>query len=129
MTNEEALAKWDAGEPVWTCEMGGMGPGYEQCIQIMAFEMLRAMVATPPKDWDELSGDAGRDAWRVYRDQVEATPEVKAVIEKLGPSGAQFGAAMSLASRFAMRGYEQAKETIPEDRKILVSKNFPSMAA
>lgn len=37
-TNETALAAWDAGEPVWSCDMGGMGPGYEQCIQIMGFD-------------------------------------------------------------------------------------------
>jgi hypothetical protein len=127
MTNEEALAKWDAGEPVWTCEMGGMGPGYEQCIQLMVFEMLRAMVANPPDSWPALEGESGRDAWQAYRDAIEAIPSVKEIIQKLGPSGAQFGAAMSLASRFAMRGYEDAG--IPEDRKIVVSKNFPTLTS
>jgi hypothetical protein len=28
----ELLEKLDKGEPIWTLEMGGMGPGYEQCI-------------------------------------------------------------------------------------------------
>lgn len=129
MTNEEVLAKWDAGEPVWTCDMGGMGPGYEQCIQLIAFEMFRSMVAEPPENWDDLNGEDGRDAWRAYSDKIEATPNVKAVIEKLGPSGAQFGAAMNIASVFASKGYEAGQETIPADRKIQASKHFPSLAA
>src|SRR5581483_2130454 len=28
------LARWDAGRAVWSIEMGGLGPGYEQCIHI-----------------------------------------------------------------------------------------------
>lgn len=127
MTNEELLAKWDAGEPVWTCEMGGMGPGYEQCIQLMAFEMFRAILASPPKEWKALEGEKGHEAWRRYRDSIEETPAVKSAISQLGPSGAQVGAAMGLACRFAEKGYENAG--IPEDRKILVSKHFPALAA
>lgn len=126
-TNEDALKAWDAGEPIWTCDMGGMGPGYEQCIQIMAFEMLRAMVAQPPADWEKLNGEDGRDAWRSYKDQIEAIPAVKAAIHTLGPSGAQFGAAMNIASTFASLGYAGGMEKVPQDRRILVSKTFPTL--
>lgn len=125
-TNEEALATWDRGEPVWTCEMGGIGPGYEQCIQIMGFEMLRAMLSHPA-DWDKVSGEEGRDAWRAYRDEIEAVPEVKSIVERLGPSGAQFGAAMNIAAVFAMNGYAKGMEKVPEDRRILISKSFPTL--
>jgi hypothetical protein len=127
-TNEDALKAWDAGEPIWTCEMGGMGPGYEQCIQLMGFEMFRAMIAQPPEDWSKLTGDDGRDAWRSYRDAIEKLPAVKSTIETLGPSGAQFGAAMSLASTFAINGYATGMEKVPKDRRILVSKNFPTLS-
>ena len=41
----EWLRRWDAGEGVWSIEMGGIGPGYEQCIQITAAEILRYMIA------------------------------------------------------------------------------------
>lgn len=127
-TNEEALAAWDSGEPIWTCDMGGMGPGYEQCIQIMGFEMLRAMVRVPPADgWDSVSGEAGRDRWLAYRDIIEALPEVKSVISHLEPSGAQFGAAMNIAAVFGMNGYAAGMEKVPEDRRIQVSKYFPTL--
>lgn len=126
-TNEQFLKAWDAGEPVWTVEMGGMGPGYEQCIQIMAVEMFRAMITNPPADWKELEGDAGKDRWRAYSDIIEAIPQVKLVIGHLGPSGAQFGAAMSIASKFAMDGYAKAMATVDEKRHIMVSKDFPTL--
>ncbi len=125
-TNEDALAAWDRGEPVWTCDMGGMGPGYEQCIQIMGFEMLRAMLAHPG-DWLKMIGDEGRDEWRKYRDMIEALPEVKAVVSYLGPSGAQFGAAMNIASVFAMNGYSRGVEMVPQARRIQVQKSFPTL--
>jgi len=124
-TNDEVIAAWDKGEPVWTCEMGGMGPGYEQAIQLMAFEMFRAMMATPPKDWSELEGEEGRDKWWAYKDQIDADPRVKRVVSSVGCSGAQHGAAMSMASRFAQQGYAKAMESVPEGRRILASKNFP----
>lgn len=128
MTAHDALAKWDAGAPVWSCEMGGIGPGYEQCIQEMGFEMLRAMLASPI-DWSSVSGEAGRSAWREYSDKIKATPNVKAVVEKLGPSGAQFGAAMNIASVLARHDYAGGMDMVPEDRRILVSKHFPSEQA
>src|SRR5687768_3007466 len=37
-TVEDALRQWDAGETVFTVEMGGLGPGYEMAIQGLAFE-------------------------------------------------------------------------------------------
>lgn len=127
-TTEDALAAWDRGETVWTCDMGGMGPGYEQCIQLMGFEMLRAMAATPPADgWDAVCGEAGRDKWREYKDQIEAVPAVKSAVSQLQPSGAQWGAAMSLASTLAMNGYAAGMEKVPEDRRIQVSKSFPTL--
>lgn len=119
-TNEDALAEWDRGGSVWSCEMGGLGPGYEQCIQLMGFEMLRAMVENPPTSWD---GD--EDQRRKYLDQIEDAPNVKSVVEKIGPTGAQFGAAMNIALVFARNGYAEGMALIPKDRRIQVSKNFP----
>ncbi len=37
----EWLRRWDAGETVWTVSLGGLGPEYEQCIQITGAEILR----------------------------------------------------------------------------------------
>lgn len=129
MTNEDVLKAWDAGELVWTCEQGGMGPGYEQCIQVMGFEMLRAMLKNPLDDWSKVSGEEGRDEWRKYSDLIEADPVVKACIGQLHPSGAQFGAAMNIAAVFAQNGYAEGMAKVPEDRRMMVSKNFPQFDA
>ena len=125
-TNESALAAWDRGDSVWSCELGGLGPGYEQCIQIMGFEMLRAMLAHPG-DWSKMSGEEGRDEWRKYIAMIEAVPTVSAVVEKLNPSGAQHSAAMKIASVFSKNGYSAGMEMVPQDLRIMVSKNFPSL--
>jgi hypothetical protein len=124
-TNEDALAEWDRGGSVWSCELGGLGPGYEQCIQIMGFEFLRAMLADP---FDYSKAD-DKDQWKAYIDKIEGMPGPKSVIEQLSPSGAQFGAAMNIASVFARNGYSKGMDMVPEDRRIQVSKDFQSIAA
>ncbi len=136
----DVLTKWDAGEPVWTIEMGGMGPGYEQAIQITAFEMLRLMVGDPP-NFDAIDREAellehepsaipyGETEWHKYRDEMD-----KALFAEDGPcrglglSGAQYGAASNIASVFVRHGYRAGLDLAPTDRHILVSKNFPRAA-
>lgn len=41
-TNEDALAEWDRGGTVLSCEMGGLGPGHEQCMTQFALAMSLA---------------------------------------------------------------------------------------
>ncbi len=119
----EWLAKWDSGEAVWTVEMGGIGPGYEQCIQITMAEMLRYMLATKPDRaiWDDK--DLSKlDAFRKARDEaIYANP----IIDKLGLSGAQAGAAGNLSTILYLRGTAALEDDEVKDRRILVSKNFP----
>lgn len=120
-TSEQALASWDAGDPVWSVEMGGIGPGYEQCIQVMGFEFLRWMLANPPADgWDTMEGDK----WRKYSDKCDKANNE--IVGKLGPSGAQHGAAMNIASVYAKQGYAKGLSMVSDDRHILVSRGFPS---
>lgn len=109
------LARWDRGDSVWSVEMGGLGPGYEQCIQAMAAEFLRAMLADKPN----LDGD-----WSEFRKKLDALP----CIDQLGPSGAQYGAAVGLAAQIYRRG-PRACFTDPavKERLIQVSKTFPGM--
>lgn len=123
-SNEDALAEWDRGGSVWSCSMGGLGPGYEQCIQIMGFEFLRAMLADP---FDYASSANDGDKWRAYIDRIEQMPEPARIIKKLGPTGAQFGAAMNIASVFARNGYSAGMLMVPEDRRIQVRKSFPKV--
>lgn len=132
IANCEALVKaWDDGEIIWSIEMGGLGPGYEQAIQITAMEILRYMLAHPP-DWEKIDADPedapyGSRAWDVYRDEMdkslfgEGNP-----CEELGLSGAQFSAACNIAVVFLRNGYQEGLAKAPDDRRIQVSRSFPN---
>lgn len=96
----DLLARWDSGRSVWSIEMGGFGPGYEQALQIAAFEMLRCL----------LSGKAVDDA----------------DLSDLGLSGSQWGAAKSLATWWMNDGPRKVLEAFKDDRRIQVSKSFPN---
>lgn len=130
-TVDEALAAWDAGEEVQTVEMGGLGDGYEMSIQIVAFELLRAM-----RD-DAKLGRAISEIPNGGRFPQETQDSLDKVIHaldvkdeetgryKLGLSGAQAGAAKSLAITIHRRGYEALKDEEVQDRLIFVRKQDP----
>lgn len=110
----EQLDRWDQGDSIWSLEMGGMGPGYEQCIQILAIEIVRDEVGKlfpvkPPP----------ADGW------ADAT--VARVNPKLHFSGAQVGAAKSLAYNWLTIGPAALLKKAPVDRHIQVSKTFPHL--
>lgn len=125
-TAAEALAAWDAGESIWSVEMGGLGPGYEQAIQIIAFEAIRYMVNNPP-DWDALVADekARREFWGKLDTAIFAEGQPADVVK---PSGAQVGAAKNIAAVFVRQGHKAGLENASKDRLIQVSKNFPTLA-
>jgi hypothetical protein len=118
------LAKWDRGEGVWSVEMGGLGPGYEQCIQMLVAENLRHLIeANPPRPIPDEEKQAVWDAMRNASFDNE-------VVKKLGPSGAQWGAAANLAWQFYQRGpVDVMRDPDLKDRHIQVSKNFPGTTA
>ncbi len=127
-TNEDVLAAWDAGETIWTCSMGGMSQGYEQCIHLIGMEMLRAMLATP-FNFDDFEGRPDEEKgtlWGDYLKQIESTPAAAAEIDRLGPTGAQLGAAMNIAGVFARHGYEKGMDMVPADRRIQIAKGLPA---
>jgi hypothetical protein len=112
-TCEQALAQWDAGQSVFTVEMGGIGPGYEQCIQVLVFELLR----------DAINGaipmvKAG-DRLVTWGDST-----VDRLNDRLGFSGAQVGAAKNLASGMLVHGYRKAVNSVEKGRHIQASKGF-----
>jgi len=119
----EWLQRWDLGWPVWSISMGGVGPGYEQVIQILTAEMVRfylehqvEMVGLKLEDGDWKRIAEMRDQW------LFAKPEIK----KVGCSGAQVGAAASLAYHIFINGPAAVmadKEV--KDRHIQVKKDFP----
>lgn len=125
------LARWDSGRTVFSIEMGGLGPGYEQCIHITAAEILRHLLdarydaaswTTPPK------ADA-EAAWKRDRDAIYEHGQTNATVKALGLSGAQWGAAVSLATSIYQRGPRAVMtDKRTKDRNIQVSKNFPQVA-
>ncbi len=119
-TCDDVVKAWDAGETIQSISMGGMGPGYEQCIQAMALEMLRGLCKRKPnpKDWED------QDKWRADRQLMDAdAPEL---VERLGVTGAQFGAAINMACVFYINGPKKAMRMAPADRWIEVSNNLTS---
>lgn len=122
----EWLARWDAGKGVWSIEMGGLGPGYEQCIQITAAEVLRHLL--------EAKYDASlwqdKDVWKHDLEAIEKYGFANERVKQLGLSGAQRGGAVSLATRLYMDGPRKImSEPSIKDRHIQVSRTFPAMAA
>lgn len=120
------LERWDAGKGVWSIEMGGLGPGYEQCIHITMAEILRHLIAEG-YDWRQWED---KDVWDRTRDKIEEHGFANPVVKQLGLSGAQWGAAMHLACQFFRRGpREVLKDERVKDRQIQVQKHFPQAAA
>jgi hypothetical protein len=117
----EQLTSWDAGETIWSLEMGGLGPGYEQAIQVLAIEIVRDEIGKPlpdkpPKDWGDFT---------VSRiDRLE-----NGRYSCGGFSGAQVGAAKSLAYNWLKRGPKRTLELCNDKhRHIQVSNFWPHVA-
>ena len=116
-TAADALSAWDRGEIVTTVEMGGLGPGYEQAIQVLVFEIIRDVGAA-----FNANDEAG------FRRRVDVT--VQRIDQACcGFSGAQVGAASSLAFRALRDGWaemlESAKRQCGDDRLTMVSRAWP----
>ena len=118
------LARWDKGRSVWSIEMGGLGPGYEQCIQITCAEVLRWLLDSncSMEDWE---GDENKR--KADMDKIDEALFANTKINQLGLSGAQHGAAVSLACMLYKRGpIEVMTDDRVKDRHIQVSSGFPS---
>lgn len=121
-TIDDVLAAWDAGDTIWSVEMGGLGPGYEQALQLFAVELLRSpeFRACCPPGGGEWVG--GIEAMRSARNAV-----YQAKCRDLGLSGAQAGAATNIASMLICMGPRKAIDAAPMDRQIQVSKRWPQV--
>lgn len=121
------LARWDAGSGVWSIEMGGLGPGYEQAIQIAAAEVLRVMLDRKfdASTWKEVIGP-----WTADRVAIEAVVMESRAVKVLGLSGAQWGAALALAREIYRQGpVALFADRALKDRHIQVCRTFPGMVA
>ena len=92
--------------------MGGLGPGYEQCIHIAVFELIRDHLG------EEMSGEPEEKWGDMTLDRIN---------DQLGMSGAQAGAAKSLAYACLRDGWKATIDQVDDDRRIQVSKEFPHL--
>ena len=114
ITASELLEKWDNDEIVPTIEMGGLGPGYEQCIHILVFEIIRDYKDIPFEEVYKLKpGEFG-----------EGT--VNRTNPKMGYSGGQVRVAKWLAFQI-LEDTDILSDSKFEDRFIMVSKKFPQL--
>lgn len=120
------LSRWDAGKGVWSIEMGGLGPGYEQAIQITIAEVLRHLLAT---NYDHATW-SDPEKWQRDRKAIEEHSFANERIKSLGLSGAQWGAAMQVATALYIKGPRTImNDEKVKDRHIQVNRVFPGMSA
>ena len=104
--------------------MGGIGPGYEQCIHITCAEILRHLL---DKKYDGERWNGDKKAWEHDRKEIEEMGFGNLKIKALGLSGAQWGAALNLAIQFYRRGPRAVMaDKAAKDRSIQVSRTFPA---
>jgi len=117
----EWLKRWDSGTSVWSIEMGGLGPSYEQCIQITAAEILRHLL---DRQYDVAAWDS-KDARERDHKEIETAGFANERISALDLSGAQWGAAQSLAISLYRRGPRDVMtDKQLKDRHIQVQRFF-----
>ena len=122
----EMIRTWDSGRSVWTIERGGLGPGYEQALQVCMVELCRAALKMP-----RLGKETKKAYWIRFGRMCD---RVVHEIDKdcCGFSGAQVGAAKDLAFRFVVSGIKRTfasyKKQRPDDYSnshIQISKHWP----
>jgi hypothetical protein len=119
---QDWLNRWDEGRSVWSISMGGLGPGYEQALQITTVEIVRFMLK---KKYDAATWQH-EETWKDVRKEIDQ--EMFKHIDKLGLSGMQYSAAMNLAT-FIYRDGPRAvmSDERVKDRHIQVCKQFPML--
>ena|SRR3990172_6816604 len=114
-TATEALRRWREGKSVFTVELGGLGPGYEQCIHIGVFEIVRSMNGRKP---------SSVKAFERVADKAITLADKK--LGRWGFSGAQAGAAKQFAYNVLMNGWKAELDRYPKNRRIQVERGFPT---
>ena len=119
----EWLKRWDDGQSVWSIEMGGLGPGYEQAIQITTAEILRHLIE---RQYDATAWRSSESTWSRDRKEIDTAGFANKRISALGLSGAQWGSARHLAISIYMRGPRDVMtDKGLTDRRIQVQRTFP----
>jgi len=109
--NKVVVERWKKGETVFTIELGGIGPGYEQALQNFLFDILTYLIEKKI-DVEKLTL---KKHYTKYYDEI-----CSRVANGRDLSGAMYGAAMVTAFQFYKYGYESMMEKAPKDRLIQV---------
>ncbi|MGH8596002.1 MAG: hypothetical protein ACREXT_05025 [Gammaproteobacteria bacterium] len=119
----EWVSCWDAGDVIWTIEMGGMGSGYEQAIQVTCVEMVRWFIVNKT----DAAEFADEKKYPALRDRMDdALFAENGPLKGMGLTGAQVGAARNLACHIYRDGPTATlTDEHVKDRKIMVSKAWP----
>lgn len=135
--NRTAIQRWDSGDSLWSVEMGGLGPGYEQAIQILIVELVRDSIDGGFPDVEKLEAEDKAAGIDLHDYSKSATQKAwsawgGATIHRiddecLGFSGAQVGVAKSVAYKILRDGWSKAMASAPEDRKIQIQKQSPGL--
>lgn len=121
-TWQAAVAQFKAGGLVNTIELGALGPGYEQALQLLLFAIMAEWPEgqpLPPPTPDGRMPQAFLD----HRDAVIRRHDDAL----LGLSGAQVMAATTTAWQFMAYGYGKMYLAAPEDRRICFSLHWPRL--
>ncbi len=106
---KEALKRWDNNDTVWTIEKGGIGPGYEQVIQIGIFELCKDLIGIElPKD--------NVDKW--FDEALFKTMKREKRLDEI--TGAQAGAMKNIAFHFLKNGYSETLKLGKEQKANLI---------
>lgn len=117
------LTRWDSGKSVWSIEMSGIGPSYEQAIQIATTEVVRHLIEV---DYD---ADSWYDKEKAKEDYeiISKISSTNKVIKHLRLSGAMFEAALQLATKIYRDGpIGVMSDKQNKDRLIQVDRKFPT---
>lgn len=123
-TAAQLVDAWDRGEIITSIEMGGIGPGYEQAIQLATIEVCRELQGVElPEEEEE------KDIALVNLLFREALYRVEGRLN-LGLSGAQAAAIINLSYRYLKAGHAATLQSaraqpIEQDRFIQVSNTWP----
>jgi hypothetical protein len=123
-TAQEQLRRWDEGRFIWTISMGGLGPGYEQAIQVLAIEIVRDQLGKPLPTNKE-NTEANREWGYATVERIDVK-QADGHYSCGGFSGGQVGAARFLAYQWLSIG-PKALHDDPryDDRHILASNFWP----
>lgn len=117
ISTDEVIARWRAGDTVFSVELGGLGPGYEQAIQIALFGILGHWLDKKVNP-DSLIKD--------NRFTEECEQDLTEFLKDVDLSGAMYSIASQTAYQFLKHGYAEIMKKCPEDRTIQVERNFPN---